>query len=106
MDEITAEELRTLLDAGHPLHFIDVREPWEYEEFNLGAKNIPLHELAGMLPSMPFEKDKLIVVHCQRGQRGQQAVALLKQVGYVQVRNLRGGIEAWTSCYGRHTPAR
>jgi rhodanese-related sulfurtransferase len=35
--DITVQELREKLAAGEKFIFIDVREPWEYEEFNLGA---------------------------------------------------------------------
>ena len=47
--EITVQDLRTRLEAGDKFVFIDVREPWEYEEFNLGAQLIPLNTLVNSM---------------------------------------------------------
>ncbi|MEI9911689.1 MAG: hypothetical protein WDO71_19770 [Bacteroidota bacterium] len=41
MKNITVEELKSRMDAGEKLHVIDVREPHEYAEFNIGAQLIP-----------------------------------------------------------------
>jgi rhodanese-related sulfurtransferase len=45
MADISVKELLTRIDAGEKLNIIDVREAWEFEEFNIGAKLIPLGEL-------------------------------------------------------------
>ena len=44
-NEITVIELKKRLDSGENLLVIDVREPYEYDEFNIGARLIPLGEL-------------------------------------------------------------
>ena len=38
MQNITVEELKSRMDAGEKLNIIDVREPHEYAEFNIGGK--------------------------------------------------------------------
>ena len=48
MDIITVEELKARIDAGEKLNLIDCREPFEYAEFNIGAKLIPLVEIQRM----------------------------------------------------------
>jgi rhodanese-related sulfurtransferase len=45
MADITVQELKERLDNQETLHIIDVREPHEYEEFNIGAQLLPLGDL-------------------------------------------------------------
>jgi rhodanese-related sulfurtransferase len=45
MKEISVEALKAKLDNREDFIFIDVREPYEFEEFNLGARLIPLVRL-------------------------------------------------------------
>ena len=48
MQNISVEELKARLDAGEKINLIDVREPHEYAEFNLGAQLIPLGKIQTM----------------------------------------------------------
>jgi rhodanese-related sulfurtransferase len=74
---------------------LDVREPFEYESCHLeGAKLIPLGELQARMNELG--KDRETVVYCHVGVRITQAVALLRQAGFSNVRNLQGGIDAWS----------
>jgi len=75
---------------------IDVRNPDEVAEeaYNVPNKlNIPLSELEARLAEVP--KDKQVVVACQRGARSQKAFDKLAKLGYHNVANLEGGMEAW-----------
>jgi molybdopterin/thiamine biosynthesis adenylyltransferase/rhodanese-related sulfurtransferase/proteasome lid subunit RPN8/RPN11 len=92
--QITATELKRRLDAGEDLVIIDVREPWEYQLANLGARLIPLNEIPQRLHEI--ERDREIVVHCKMGGRSQRAAEFLAQSGFPKVTNLSGGITAWT----------
>lgn len=88
-------EVKEKLDRGDEFVLIDVREPHEYQICNIpGAKLIPL----GQLPKRLDELDKSadIVAHCKSGARSQKAVDLLKQKGFKNVRNMTGGILAWS----------
>jgi adenylyltransferase/sulfurtransferase len=74
---------------------IDVREPHEYQIARIpGARLIPL----GELPKRLNELNKLdeFVMHCKSGMRSAKAVDLLKQAGFAKVRNMKGGILAWS----------
>lgn len=95
MNDITVEELKLKLDNNEDFLFIDVREPYEYEEFNLGAKLIPLGSLIANLDELEEHKDREIVIHCRSGQRSGAAKETLKQLGYTKVRNLLGGVVDW-----------
>lgn len=97
MQDITVEELRDKLKAGEDFLFIDVREEWEYEEDNLGAKNIPLGELPFTLDEFESYKEKEIVVQCRSGARSGNAKNFMVSKGFSNVRNLLGGILAYRS---------
>jgi len=74
---------------------IDVREPHEYQIARIpGAKLIPLGELPKHLDELDREAE--IVAHCKSGGRSQKAVDLLKASGFRHVRNMTGGITAWS----------
>lgn len=93
--DITVQELKQKLDAGESFLFLDVREPWEYAEANLGARLIPLGTLPGMIQELADHKNEEIVVHCRSGARSGAAQAMLQAQGFKHVRNLTGGILAW-----------
>ena len=73
---------------------LDVRTPDEYRQGHIpGSKNIPLQSIdkvAGMIDN----KSTTIFVHCLSGARSRQAAAILKQMGYTNVKNI-GGISAY-----------
>lgn len=92
--EIQPEELKRRLDSGEEIFILDVREPHEYQICNLGGHLIPL----GDLPSRVNELDssREIVAHCKGGSRSAKAVEFLQEAGFRKVKNLRGGITAWS----------
>jgi rhodanese-related sulfurtransferase len=100
MQDITVEELKTRRDNGDNVVVIDVREPWEYEEFNIGGKLIPLGTLPDALADLEDLKDTEVVVHCRSGARSATAKAFLTQQGFTKVRNMLGGVMAWQAQFG------
>lgn len=97
MEDITVEDLKSRLDKNEKFVFVDVREDWEYEDDNLGAKNIPLGDLPYRLDELEEFKDQEIVVHCRSGARSGNAKKFLESKGYSKVRNVLGGILAFRS---------
>jgi adenylyltransferase/sulfurtransferase len=88
-------EVKAKLDRGDRFELIDVREPHEYQIARIpGAKLIPLGDLPKRLSEL--DKNAEIVAHCKMGGRSQQAVDLMKQNGFTNVRNMTGGITAWS----------
>ena len=65
--DITVTELKQRLDAGENIHIIDVREPWEFEEFNIKGKLIPLGDLQGKIDDLDAWMNEEVVVHCKSG---------------------------------------
>ena len=93
--DIDPAEVKAKIDRGDPFVLIDVREPHEYQICNIPfAKLIPL----GDLPKRVNELDSAdeIVAHCKSGMRSAKAVDFLKQAGFRKVRNMKGGILAWS----------
>ncbi|HMR43182.1 MAG TPA: rhodanese-like domain-containing protein [Saprospiraceae bacterium] len=100
MPNIDVKELKERLDRGEKFVFIDVREPYEYQEFNLGAQLIPLGEFPNAIPDLEKYKDEEIVIHCKMGGRSGVAQELLTRAGFKNVRNLEGGVLAWIQSFG------
>lgn len=92
---IDATEVKQKLDRGDNFTLIDVREPHEYQIARIpGAKLIPLGELPKHLNEL--DPNAEIVMHCKTGGRSQKAVDLLKANNFTNVRNMTGGITAWS----------
>src|SRR6476659_6108909 len=92
--EMQVEELKRRLDAGEDLFVLDVREPHEYQICNIGGHLIPLGELPKRVHELDSSRE--IVAHCRSGVRSGKAVDFLRQAGFKKVRNLTGGILAWS----------
>lgn len=92
--QITVEQLKAQLDKGEVPVILDVREPREYKTANIGGVLIPLGEVPKRMSEL--DKGKEIVVHCHHGGRSQRAVEFLYENGFSNVKNLVGGIDAWS----------
>ena len=93
--EIDAVEVKRKMDRGDQFLLLDVREPHEYLICSIPtSKLIPL----GDLPKRVNELDTAteIVAHCKSGVRSAKAVDFLKQAGFKKVKNMKGGILAWS----------
>lgn len=96
MQNITAEELKQRMDNGEALNIVDVREPHEHEEFNIGGILIPLGDVRAMqIDEIEDLKDKEVIVYCKSGNRSGQAAMLLETMGFSNVVNLQGGMMRW-----------
>ena len=102
--EVTAEEVKTKLDAGESFTLIDVREPWEFETARIdGAKLMPM----GDVPSRAHQEldpEEHIVVLCHHGVRSMNVMVWLRQQGFEKVQSLRGGIDAWSRTVDQNVP--
>jgi sulfur-carrier protein adenylyltransferase/sulfurtransferase len=94
-NDMTVQELRDLRASKANFFLLDVREPFEQDIAKLdGAVLIPLGELPDRISELP--QDSLIAVHCKSGGRSAKAVAFLREAGFQNVRNVAGGINAWS----------
>ena len=73
---------------------IDVREPQEHENFNIGGILIPMNTVFQNLHIIP--KDKTVILYCQKGIRSGLVIQRLQQKYlYTNLLNLSGGIDKW-----------
>jgi rhodanese-related sulfurtransferase len=92
--EISAQQLETMLKAEQPPLVIDVREPFELARgFIPGSVHIPMGAIAFRLDELPH--DRAIVVYCHLGERSWSVAHFLARRGFREVKSLHGGIEAW-----------
>ena len=93
--EIDPTEVKAKIDRHEPFVLIDVREPHEYQIGHIPyAKLIPLGELPKRVNELNSADE--IVAHCKSGMRSAKAVEFLKQAGFRKVKNMKGGILAWS----------
>lgn len=98
--EITVHQLHEKMKQGKPVVLIDVREPYEHAEFNIGGLLIPLGAFQMAIPDLEDHKDSEIVIYCRSGRRSGIAMELMYQSGFKDVRNLSGGMLAWQELIG------
>ena len=94
-EDITCKEVKERISKGEKFHFIDVREEWEHDEENIGAKLIPLGDLPSRMEEINSLKNDEVVVHCKSGARAGRAKKFLLTQGFQNVRNMEGGIVAF-----------
>src|SRR6218665_1433722 len=96
MTTITAEQLKARLDAGENLILVDVREPHEHAEFNIGGTLVPLGKIQAMQTDELDElKNDEIILYCRSGNRSGQACLIMETMGFSNVTNLTGGMLDW-----------
>ena len=97
MQEITASELKNRMDAGEDIQLIDVRQPDEYAFAKIGgAKLIPLGDIVKRMGEIDSTRET--VVHCKAGGRSARAISALQNAGFKgELKNLKGGITAWSN---------
>ena len=96
MQTITVEELKTKLDNGESIHLVDVREPHEHADFNIGGLLLPLGKVQTMqIDEIEDLKDETVYVYCRSGNRSGQACLILDTLGFKNTINVTGGMLAW-----------
>ena len=94
MQEVTVQQLKSMMDNKEDFQLIDVREEYEKDICEIGAELIPMGEVADNIAKI--SKDKKVVVHCRSGKRSASIIHMLEQEhGFKNLYNLKGGILAW-----------
>ncbi|QHS59895.1 rhodanese-like domain-containing protein [Chitinophaga agri] len=102
MENISAAEVKQRLDNGETLNLVDVREPHEHEDFNIGGKLVPLGDIRAMqVDELESLKDQEVIMYCRSGGRSGQAAMILETMGFSNVKNLTGGMLAWQDQFGK-----
>src|SRR5215468_7774857 len=91
--EVTPAELKTRLEARTPLVLLDVRQDWETRLCRLpNAVHIPIEEIE--LRTEELDPAAETVVYCHQGVRSAAVAEYLRSLGFANVRNLAGGLDA------------
>lgn len=93
--DIEPRDVKAKIAKGDRFVLIDVREPHEWQIGHIPqAKLIPLGELPKRINELDSADE--IIAHCKSGARSAKAVEFLQQSGFKKVRNMKGGILAWS----------
>lgn len=96
MENISIKDLKERIANGEEVHLVDVREPDERAEFNIGGTFLPLGNILAMqTDSIADWQNEEIICYCRSGKRSMQAALMLESLGFTQVKNLTGGMMAW-----------
>ena len=91
---ITVGDLKARMDAGEKITILDVREPHELEISAIeGSQRIPKGQVVARAAEIP--RDHTVVVQCRTGVRSRDAILMLQPLGFENLVNLKGGINAW-----------
>ena len=91
---ITASTLSKELEKPDSLLILDVRTEQEWQQRRIDdSLNIPLHNLEERLSEL--HQQQTLVVYCANGYRSSMAASLLQKHGFIHVRDLIGGFDAW-----------
>ncbi|MCU0550634.1 MAG: rhodanese-like domain-containing protein [Leptolyngbya sp. Prado105] len=104
--QITVQDLSQCLDNPN-IQFVDVREGWEVETAALPSfQNLPLSEFSewGEQIHSKLDCETETLVLCHHGVRSAQMCAWLVQQGFTNVKNISGGIDAYSIAVDRSIP--
>ena len=96
MRQLSVQELQALMEGAPTArpHLLDVREPWEFELARIEGSNlIPMQTIPNQVEQL--DRTHPTVVICHHGTRSLQVVAFLERLGFENLHNLQGGIDAW-----------
>ena len=83
-------------EAPAGLVVLDVRTPGEFSEGHIGdAVNIDFYEASFRSDLDGLDKDLPYALYCRSGNRSGQALTMMRELGFTDVRELSGGIVAW-----------
>ncbi|MFI5314490.1 MAG: Grx4 family monothiol glutaredoxin [Myxococcota bacterium] len=94
VNQLSVQELRALMDAGAELQLFDVRTPEEHRKARIAGATLVDARVAAEIEKLP--RDARLVFHCHHGGRSQAAAEHFAALGFSNVHNLAGGIDAWS----------
>jgi rhodanese-related sulfurtransferase len=103
VQQISTQDYNALRNEDDAPTLIDVREDWEFKFAHIeGARLKPLGEI--QFWSQTLDKNAAYVVVCHHGGRSGMACEFLQQLGFKNVKNLDGGIDAWSITVDKTVP--
>jgi monothiol glutaredoxin len=94
VQQMSVHELRRLMEAGEPFELIDVRTPEERGIAHIEGSELLDEDVVRRLASL--DRGARLIFHCHLGGRSQAAAEHFAELGFQNVHNLAGGIDAWS----------
>jgi len=103
-DEVTVQDMKKALDDPKlGIKLIDVRESFEYEIAKVdGVPLLPMSELQSRFTELDPNTQYYLI--CKVGARSHSAMEFLREQGFKYVKNVKGGINAWSTEIDRNVP--
>jgi adenylyltransferase/sulfurtransferase len=103
-DEVTVQDMKRALDNPTlGIKVIDVREPDEYEIAHVdGVPLLPMSQLQQRFTEL--DPNQQYYIHCKMGGRSMRALQFLRQQGFKYLKNVKGGIDAWSEEIDQSVP--
>lgn len=93
--EITYETAKQMIRKNPNIILLDVRSKQEYEEGHLPCSVLLcLYDLNKQACNLIPNKNQTIITYCASGYRSKKAQEILETMGYENVYNLKGGLDA------------
>ena len=92
--QMGVQEIKRQLDAGELREFFDVRTPEERAKASIPGTRLMTAEEAERISGLA--KDTPLAFHCHHGGRSQAAAEHYAGLGFTNVSNVVGGIDAWS----------
>ena len=96
MRQLSVQQLHALMEVEPDARprLLDVREPWEFDLARIdGSELVPMQDIPNQVEQL--DRAHPTVVICHHGTRSLQVVAFLERIGFKNLHNLQGGIDAW-----------
>ncbi|MGB0882436.1 MAG: rhodanese-like domain-containing protein [Vicingaceae bacterium] len=94
MNTITIQELKAKIENKAVFQLIDIREDYEYDDFNIGGINIPMDDIFSSLDQI--DKDKEVIFLCNSGKRSKAIIHTLKRKLQLEdLYSVNGGISEY-----------
>ena len=92
---VTAEELQSLLEL-EDVQLVDVRTAKErVDGFIKNSQNIDFNSPTFDEDIQKLDKTKPVILYCETGKSSAKCAEKLKDAGFVQIYDLKGGITQW-----------
>ena len=94
IQQLSAPELKAMIDSGTTFEFVDVRTEWERDLAKIEGARLLDQVYHDHL--LTLDRHTPIVFQCHHGIRSQSAAEYCQGLGFENLFNLRGGIDAWS----------
>ena len=102
IQQLSAPELKAMIDGGEAFELVDVRTEWERETARIGGSRLLDQVYHDHL--LTLDKATPLVFQCHHGIRSQAAAEYCVEKGFRNVYNVVGGIDAWSLTVDRSVP--